>query len=84
MDRVDATRFSQGVDQRHEDDDGRDWLDEITDNREQQNHHDHDQMRVSAGDVSDPFGNDHRAAQIGQKPAKGRRRSNCNQRQSID
>jgi len=68
----------------HEDHDARDRLDEIADDRKQDNERKHDLVRIVAGDVRDPPGDHDRAAQIGEHPAKGRGGADRDQGQRVD
>ncbi len=81
---IDVAGLGQRIDQRHEDDDGRHRLDEVADDGEQQHQQQHDQMRIVAGEIRDPFGDHQRAAQIGEQPAERIGCADGDQRQRKD
>ena len=84
MNGVDIAGLRQRVHQRHEDDDGRYRLDEITDHGEQQHQQQHHQMRIVAGEQDDPVGDHGGAAQISQHPAECVGGADRDQRQRKD
>ena len=82
--RIDIGVLGEVDDQRHENDDGRNGVDEIADDDEQQHQQQHDQEWIAAGGVRDPVRNHRRSAQIGQHPAERRGRADRDQRNGIE